>query len=643
MRNNVLLHLYSGTVVLITAFSVHALGNGQCSGSSRCGDEYITGVDNRVRPRVVQPLGPVLKSPCGGTIGSAESYQSIIHDVVCGEGAIAKNRLPLAVEKELMSEWDVMSRSGIADAQDRMQQMRQADISWSGRIEFPMWESWTYQKLVGDFNGAQCQYEDWHTTCARDREVQEEYLEDVTDYSNCLDWEEEPDYSSSESSSAFGGSPSTPSSNPYGSDLGSDSGSNSYESNYENHVDDAFDRYPDSIRAIDVARDPAGKKCIRYGTKKERRTRWVKANRLEYNCLKQRPRWCTWFVDQKISRSCPNHTAKFNLKYNKDESWKPGYVHAGDRVRDYHDLLPNKFDLLPGEFEKIVTYSTLGRGTVLKPAVVFDSQWNDYSAKATPSSLVCKYGMQPEIEYEVTTVGRKKAKSPNLLALPVEDDGSEKSPFEGGSSGVMQLPFKMELVDRSRAMMLQASMMSRTFPRPTGAIDRDEQAIHKTMKNNEAIATAQDMGFWVDTQFKVQLFRYDKWGRKVRMTPSNQFASNYVDMFDDFVTLNFENGRLPNKFYAGIGPLQSIFGMVWNIFGVELSPGAKYSMSVQILQRGLPFYESGCSDDRDSCEGEVANSRSFSEPLEVEFTAGKDVSRSLLRRLKDWQEMWVLF
>lgn len=615
---------------------------GSCSGDYSCGPERITGVDSRRAPYVAQPNGQAQVSACGGVIPAHLAYEVRGIGVTCGEGAVVKNRLPTRVKKEVMDAWDEMSRSSIADAQNRMQQIRSENLSWSGQIEFGMQEHWTFSRLDSGFNSSKCGSEAWYTTCSKDWTREEDYYvdEEVEDRSNCLEYEPEPEtpsYSGGGSSSYNSGSDSY--SRPSSSDYGS--GSNGYESSTSSQVDRASERNPDSISRM------PNRSCLRYGTKtiQVKKTRIVDSGTYRYSCIKSRPRFCTWKTPVTMTRSCRNHKATYTVRYLKDPQWKPGYVDSKSRVRDYNDLIPNKFDLLPGESEKIYTYSNMGSSSSLSPKMVIQSDWNNYKYSTQVRDRVCRYNMQPHINYNVITVGRIKRKAPNVLAMPVGLDGSKMDPFANSFKDLDIRPSKVEIQDHSRATMLAASQFSRTFPRPEGAKARDQKikAVYKVAAADpQMISSGLDMGFWVDTQFRVQMFRKDKWGRNVRMTPAMKLNSNQVDTFDNYLTIHL-NDQMPNKFYRGTGPFEGLFGWAWSGFGVELSPGRDYIIRVQTVQRGLPFYESGCPKGDDTCEGKEASKKAFSAPLDIKFRANKNVKRSLWRKLKDWHEAFVIF
>ena len=60
---------------------------------------------------------------------------------------------------------------------------------------------------------------------------------------------------------------------------------------------------------------------------------------------------------------------KYTVDYAKDPQWDPSYAGDGMEGREYMDILPNKFDLLPGESESVLVYANTGRQRSMTPAI----------------------------------------------------------------------------------------------------------------------------------------------------------------------------------------------------------------------------------------------------------------------------------
>lgn len=611
------------------------------SGNTRieasCGREQVLGRDNRIRPQVTQPNGPSnLTTACGGTISPALSYQATIHPLLCGEGAINQERIQTPVSKKVMSDWDRMSRSGIADAENRMQQIRRIDLKYQGEIEYPTFESWTYQKLIGDFD-YRCGSENWATTCSvpLSEEITETYYED-----ECVAWEEptpEPSYGggSSSNGSSYGGGSYNPDRGNVDTSL-PDRPKGSGESS-EDIQDSRRNRFEGgSVLKIQFIRSPASRRCIQ--TRQVRRERVTTRSRgdITYSCMKQRPKYCTWFEARTEVRRCNNQKLKYTVQYAQDSNWKPGYVDSKAKHRDYNSILPNKFDLLSGETESFTLFSNFGESRSLNPKIKIESQWNEYKTQVQPQILSCEYKKDNEVQVSIHTVGRNRVKAPNPLALPVDEKGNEVFPLsiENGR------PVRMKLIDKGRATQLKAAALSRTFSKPQDATKANREVVHKSAKisNSEVNGLTGD-AYWHETQFRMQLFEQGRWGRTSYVTVPTHFGSNSGNILGSEMDISLTGQDGIKDFYRAAGPFKRLLGWVWEKTGAEFTPGQTYYFRIQALPQGLPFYDNGCETSATTCEGEQAKEASFSEPLNFEWQAPKDIdNRSLFKKFKDFQK-----
>lgn len=611
--------------------------NGNTSIEASCGSEQIIGRDNRVRPQVVQPNGPSgLTAACGGSISPALSNQATIHPLLCGEGAINQERIQTPVSKKIMSDWDRMSRSGVAGAETRMQQIRKVDLKYQGEIEYPTFESWSYQKLMGDFD-YRCGSENWATTCSvpLTETITETYFEDV-----CVEWEEPPPPPPSNGGDSSGsGSSSGGSYNPDRGNVDTslpDKPKGKGESS-EEIEDSRRKRFEGgSVFKIEFIRSPASRKCIR--TEKVRRERVTTRNRgdITYSCMKQRPKYCTWYEAKTEVRRCNNQKLKYTVQYAQDPNWKPGYIDSRAKYRDYNPILPNKFDLLSGETEGFTLFSNFGESSTLNPKIKIDSQWNEYTAQLQPQTLTCEFKKEKQIQVSIHTVGRNRVKAPNPLALPVDDKGNELFPLsiENGR------PVRMKLIDKGRATQLKAAALSRTFSKPNDATQAKREVVHKSAKisNSEVNGLIGD-AYWHETQFRMQLFEKGRWGRTSFVTVPTHFGSNSGNILGSELDISLTGQDGIKDFYRAAGPFKRLLGWVWEKTGAEFTPGQTYYFRIQALPQGLPFYDNGCDTSASTCDGEQAKEASFSTPLNFEWQAPKDIdNRSPFKKFKDFQK-----
>lgn len=645
----ILVHLGFSALALNAWGARFGYDSSLCSGKYDCGSERNIGVDDRVAPSFSQPLPEsVPVGNCGDLIPANQALRAKIHPVTCGEGSEVRDRYPIAVDKRTMSQWDKLLRSTVSNNREEAQQLRTADLKWATEIAFPVYENWTYDQIHGGFNGDRCGYEPWETTCERSRTEEYTYEEEV-----CASRETAPAYDGGGSSSGGGYQPVE---SPYKTRL-NDTPSGHSESYQEQkgrgmqYYDDEASRSNlspiDVILGVNRAVAAAGD-CIQWKTVTRTSTRSVEP--IRYKCMKQRPKFCTWFEKESVRRSCRPHKATVNVEYERDSNWRPGYGNPETRTRDYVDILPNKWDLLPGETETVVTYANLGTSTTLRPAMAFSAgadpiPWNEYEAVASPAQVRCEYGMVPHINFKVITKGRNKKNAPNPLALPVQENGQPAEALEFGQFGGK--PVRAFLQDKSRATMLAASMHSRSFPRPEGAPELAKDSMVTRAKVTQTIGDTDSNGFWVDTQFRLQLYKKDKWNRWVKLTMPDKRTTRAlgVKIFRDSVEvgLNATNGG--EDFDRATGPLNGVLGPFWRAIGTHLTPGHKYFIKLQVTQRGLPFYNGGCKDGKSTCEGEEqADEKQWSEPLWIDWTAPENVdNRTFLQRWKDLQEKTLIF
>jgi hypothetical protein len=601
-----------------------------CGGRYACGPEVIVEIDNRPRPPVYQPPASPVMGLCGDYLPIQYSYEARLTGESCGEGAEQNVRLPNPVDKEVMDQWDLISRSGKAFAQEEMQALLQYDITWEGIVEFPLYENWNYQWKVGDFNEARCGSQVWHTTCERSRT--ETYEEQET---YCAEYEITP---SSESGSGSGSGSNIPR-------APKESGESKDE--LRDDLDNYYNRYKGGHLLDMFVRPAYAQTCKRWATRTVTKTRSVEPVR--YACTKTRPNWCEWFETRSTWRRCANHTATYKVTYAKDPAWKPGYKDSNP-IRNFMDILPNKYDLLPGEVEKVNVFANTGRSRVLRPQIKVENAWNEYSYEVSGQELNCRYQMRPSFEIEIHTNGRIKRTAPNPLSTPVDEEGNDLQALffddivDSKTGKISQgLPYEVRLQDHARATMLYAARHSRTLERPDDAEAIDENATYKTRVLGSA-GTATSSGYWQETQFRVEMIRLDKWKRPVRMVVPTTFSSNVADILEDSLILHLDGSGAEGEFYRADGPFRFLFGSLYNIFGVELTPGREYYIQVQVAQRGVPFYESGCPGGKTTCEGVQASRKAFSEPLLIKWVADKENDqRSWFRKFKDWQERWMLF
>lgn len=613
--------------------------------SVSCGSESITGRDDRQPFPITQPVGPSdLKAACGGSISSDTSYKANINPLLCGEGAMTHDRIQTPLSKQVMSQWSIASRSGTPDAQKRMQAIRNIELKYDGEIEFPVFESWTYEAIEGGYNTA-CGMERWDTTCEMSRSVEVSEKVEVEDRTNCLEYEEIPDpppvsSSSGYSNSSYDNSSSKPKdsyrpdNSPVDRSLpGKPKGNGESKEEGRKKSRGYYDE--GNVREITFDRSPASRgRCLRYGKKTETRTSTEQMSSVRYNCVKQRAKWCTWPVTKSVTRRCNNQKAKYTVKYEHDPKWVPGYVDAKSRFRDYQQILPNKFELLVGETENFTVFNNYGESYGMKPAFKIESKWNEYDYKITPQSLKCEFQKEVKFDVSINTIGRNLVRAPNPLALP----NGETIKVDNGK------PTRLYLLDLGRSTQVKAAELSRQFEKPENSLKAKREVVHvkAKMKTNEVSGLVGD-AYWQETQYRFQLYEKGRWGRTSMLTVPTTFGSNQGIFMRDRMEISLVGEDAIKDSYRAAGPAHKILGWLWERTGAEFTPGQKYFFKVQALPRGLPFYESGCTNGQVTCEGQEGKESAYSEPVTIEWTAPADIdNRSLFKKFKDFQKMFQI-
>ena len=673
--------------ILLVVASLPALSYADMFGSSMCGGAFSCGQqivkessDVRTPPGpVVQPsVDASVMGSCGVALPTSQSYQARPAGVACGSGGDNRPRKPAPIPDDIMDKWSIRSRSGKGTvALEEMQEIRHMDEKLTGSIDYSVVESWSYQEKVGGFNSSRCGTEMVAMTCYQERT--ETYTTQDWVEGDCDRWEDPPpppppvtnnagnsfvpSYDNSPAparrqqnttsttiipASPYRNSNTSPAPKTYQGESRKDIGnymraipttkpsgapkrrsSIDLEEILQNH--NAIKAEPKEL-ACDATphREIAQyRQCIHHQQVLKTFSHTRAATPYIYACTVPRAKYCEWLETRQASRACPTQTIHYTVEYLHDPNWKPGYKSAdNDPARDYSPMIPNKFDLLPGETESRQVYIngiSGNSGSILRPSMNITSHWNAYTVATSPD-VRCEFGNKTaEAHFQVSTVGRIKQKAPRLLEMPGDDQQALK--FDKGR------PSEMHLVDGARDMMLDASTLSRSFP----GQENIDPKYFKTHADEERASAAR--GWWVDTRFRLQLFRKDNWSREVSVTEPNTPDSNQVNYYMSAITIGLEGQGAMERFYRPSGPVEFIFGSIYKKFGVELTPGQQYYLRVQVINRGLSFYESGCRGGKRVCEGENAADSSYSEPLDIPFVADPNIdNRSWFKKLKDLQE-----
>lgn len=661
MRSGIYLIKLIVLAISLASVSAHAESEtsarrrGGCDSDYECGSEDYEQPSRRPEAAPVQPAGKPTMGECGQL---PLRYGARSLGASCGSGSVGGSRFPERVAADTRDMWDRYLTAGLPE---QAQEVRLNDkIGWSGTKAIPVTEDWSWIEYVGDYsNPSYCHpnqpQEYLETTCTIPRE--EVYYRDEEDTSNCISWKEDDPPPSTSGSSSFG--------SPSGS-RGSGSGSSGRSSSpsintgpsrgggeSRGSMRDDYGSTMDVPSRENFFRGPAGRTCLEYGTHRVRHTR--PADPITYSCVKPFNRYCVYPVTRQERRACKDVPVRFDIRYVHFpkgrpgvNEWKPGYKDPKFPYRNYNNLLPNRFDLLLGEDERVnMTINKDGESTKVTPALSIQSLWNEYDYSVDPSSrLTCGAGAQPYIKINIHTIGRIKRKMPNALVVPtVMRNGKPESVAFTYEQEVLKngkradgRPATLTLNDNSRGLMLDASLQSRIYGRSEKTGNHLEAGTP-----TDKVGTAANGGFWVDTQYRMQLFKKDKWGRDIRITRPTVANQNQVQYNNDAVSIDLLGKNAVKDFYkmSSSGIFEPIMGRIYNVFSIALTPGDTYYVKVWMVTRGLPWYDAGCRGSKSDCQGEEASTKSYSEPVVIQFKASKEVDhRGLLQKLFDFQE-WL--
>ena len=633
---------------------------------------------------------------CGQPLPLESSRNVMGQRLVCGGAMIGPfNRVATKTNSD---QWDAWQREsqGVADNETRarMQQIRlaEAPIQWSGQAKFHTYETWSWQIRKRGRNPQVCRVWQQSSTCTKHRSVPV-YKEDL----ECL--REQNEESNTPSPRNYGTVPIIPDvGSGYSGSAGQGRRAAPPKLDWDSHPsDNTRGNGPNLGRRQDPGRldspsdfnrsyrggggsGSSGSGSSNHGGSggsgssnrgSGRRTMldgWIigTANASEAcppivdhyrdeeyqgTCYTQMVDECEWEETHNETRACPDGTIIYNISYNKpDASWAPG-------KSGYYDILPNKYDLLPGEWETLTLTTNngqsdkmfgRGRAGLIKADLDIDEPWNTYQIQyyngdviADSGQYACQYDRPIDIKAKVTTVERIVREAPNTLSVPKDSLGKER-PFDitlyhldGQDDPVRERPDKMMLKDESTDTVTMAARLSRKFE------GLDPQAVKTAVKSSQtAVTIADNPGFYKSTMVKVRLIQEQNcFGEPNKVyTDTLATTSKFIRAEDDklVIPLDGSQGNVPSL-YQPIGYIAKTMERVFGKIDMQFQPGAQYDFQVSTLQEGMPFYKNGCKNGSRNCDMKDVNPEMFSKVLHVKFVADPRVDR------RSWLQKWDSF
>jgi hypothetical protein len=398
-----------------------------------------------------------------------------------------------------------------------------------------------------------------------------------------------------------------------------------------------------------------GTRDVQVGTKKNGDPIYRKEDVYE-----DRVRSCWHDVDQTERRECSVEEMKFNAHFRRPSpsEWGP-HLKGSKKGEGYYDIIPNKYDLLPGEVEDVQIFNTKGSvfssaSEVLQPAVEIGDAWNNYDTSRITSrdgTLYCKYNKTYTIDVEIETIKRRTdKKTPNAFRSPVDEYGKTLEPIRwlevqsrSGKYINRGEPVRILLSDASASVIASMAKQSRKFSedieKAQAEVDREQrEAKAEAGKKNLRVEPVKKMSkkdqknqkakFHRNTLVRVRLFE-DVWlGRPIFRTQEVIWSSGemqvpgrigqYEIRFD---TQDPEKYPYRSKAPYGLDPL---LGQLHFAF----RPKKNYYYEISMFQEGVDFYrqEDGVFTDK------------FSKPLKLNFKIQDIVDqRSFVQKFLDFQ------
>lgn len=649
----------------------------------------VTGLSH-AQYQVVETLhaGPEIVGSCGRPLPRDHSRQARGFRLLCGGTQVNFDRRP--VKSPSWSEWSALERSdssGSMSTRRGMQELRLRDepIKWSGQSQIKTYETWSWFVRKRGKNPDKCRVWTRQVPCTKTRQIPIERRV-CTDESENLGGVPASGLRSGGAGTSVGsgsrikpGSPglsngsSRENSDPWAKESGRmrEQGPSTGPKMDSNRQRESYDSYKGS-------KQRSGGRSGNGSSGKSNRRSWLRefslfpkavaetcSNRIvgyreesyPSTCEERVVDECEWEEEQFEMEYCSTEPVSYSVEYEKPNGdWAPG-------KSGYHDLLPNKYDLLPGEWEvvhlllnngnsdggldKSLAKKSLGRASVVKPSIEFESKgmenqgWNKYKVSFDQSEIQCRMNTPVVINAKIVTEERIVRKAPNALAIPIDRLGREEAlrateKFLDGDHKVRLRPYKVQLEDSSNDMMLTAARQSRKFK------DLDEGAVTTDHQSGQEVLTARDLGFWKNTLLKVRLIEKnscflegDKLFADVLDTTSSLTKAEGNRLV---IQLDGEQSGVPS-FYRPFGFIGKFLGFFMGDGGIDLypTPGKHYEFHVSMLQQGLPFYENGCLNGAKTCEKADANPQMYSDDLKIEFYAepGYD-ERGWLQKFENW-------
>ncbi len=362
-------------------------------------------------------------------------------------------------------------------------------------------------------------------------------------------------------------------------------------------------------------------------------------------CWHDEPRHEEEFCSSEIMHYAANFRRPTILEWHPP---KVGEKLHDEPIRRYYDVIPNKYDLLPGEVEDVQIFSNSGQRSTISPNGTVGDAWNKYSfqisfedgphSRRGDTSVRCNHDVTHKINVTVNTEYRIKKQTPNAFRMPVDAFGRDVAPIKwltGTSKKGVEVehakPREIHLSDAAHVMI-------RTMARQARELDAKlEESRQKSGEGGGIDAAAQKEmkdefkkgGFFKQTQVRVRLMEYARFVLTPRRKTHNLYLSEEDVALDEYYQMRLGGEAKEDDLFRASG---FITDKGFNNRTTNLRPGMKYEFRISMYQQGVPFYN---QEGESFFKGE---SSCYSKELKIPFVAHKEIDdRGFLQKFIDWQ------
>lgn len=342
-----------------------------------------------------------------------------------------------------------------------------------------------------------------------------------------------------------------------------------------------------------------------------------------------KPRSCYADIPKHESVSCSTEWMTYDITYKRPSKneWNPS-------SKGYHDVIPNKYDLLPGEVENLTFKTSSKKSSMLTPNLIIENNRNVYTHRVLGSAAnaVCRQDANYHANVLVYTKHRiKSSKSPNPLVLPTDMDGRPVKPLtwveskiEGKKSAVKAYPVRLKLHDVSAALMRFVSDSSENG-------NGKSQFTKKFTKDTQIrIRLVKKRWWWWDEEWS-RIYTYDG---EVTKASLNTLSDNGDTKIADALEFDLNKGddSSTNLYRRARSKVSQFFFGGDSHVVQSLQPNREYEIKVAIYQKGAEFYKQSCAEAPQDWDcrwwaiGPLARREKhyFSEEISIPFRTPKD-------------------